>query len=248
MIKIENDEQSRLELKELEIQPEPTRLATPEPEAVRIRNYRERDRAAIQRLCCDTGFLGEPIDSLFQDRELFAELFTKPYLDHKPEWALVAEAQGRVVGYLLGSVGRDFEWALLRSGFQTTFKMLFRLALGRYDRHPRSRQFVRWLMSCGFREQPKHPSNAAHLHWDIERPYRGRGVSQRLWQVFQERLMAHGVQQCYGSFFSYPQRRPERIYARFGFRVFDRRVTTLFWPELRETVEVVCVHKRFEWE
>jgi len=210
-----------------------------------IRSYRDRDRAAIQRLCCDTGFLGEPIDAVFQDRELFAELFTKPYLDHEPEWAWVAEDQGRVVGYLLGSVGKEFELALLRSGFQTTFKMVFRLAMGRYARHPRSRQFIRWLLGSGFREQPRHPRNAAHLHWDIEREYRGCGVAQGFWQVFVDRLLAVGVRHCYGSFFSYPRRRPERIYARFGFDVFDRRQTTLFWPELAEEVEVVCVHKRF---
>src|SRR5512135_12128 len=51
---------------------------------VRIRNYREADRSTIRRLCCDTGFLGNPVDSVFQDRELFADLFTKPYLNHEP--------------------------------------------------------------------------------------------------------------------------------------------------------------------
>jgi hypothetical protein len=35
---------------------------------------------------------------LFQDRELFAELFTRPYLDHEPEWGTVAESNGQVVG------------------------------------------------------------------------------------------------------------------------------------------------------
>jgi hypothetical protein len=32
-------------------------------------------------------------------------------------------------------------------------------------------------------------------------------------------------------------------YARYGFEVFDRRRTTLFEPEIREPVEVVCVCK-----
>jgi ribosomal protein S18 acetylase RimI-like enzyme len=181
---------------------------------------------------------------LFQDRELFAELFTRPYLDHEPEWALVAEAQDRVVGYLLGSVGKDFELTLLRSGFQTTFKMVLRLAMGRYSRHPRSRQFIRWLLASGFWEQPRHPRNAAHLHFDIEREYRGRGIARRLWDIYERRLLAAGATQCYGAFFSYPQRRPETIYARFGFHVFDRRQTTLFRPEVADSVEVVCVHKR----
>src|SRR5579883_1462107 len=70
-------------------------------EPVRIRAYQKSDREAICRLCCDTGFLGRPVDSLFADRDLFAELFTRPYLDHEPEWGMVVEADGKVVGYLL---------------------------------------------------------------------------------------------------------------------------------------------------
>ncbi len=51
------------------------------------------------------------------------------------------------------------------------------------------------------------------------------------------------MKQCYGAFFSHPQRRPELAYARYGFTVFDRRRTTLFEPEIPDPVEVVCVCK-----
>lgn len=209
----------------------------------RIRTYQEADREAIRQLCCDTGFLGRPVEPLFQDRELFADLFTKAYLDHQPEWALVAEVDGRVVGYLLGAVSRHFELALLHSGFQTAAKMLFRLATGRYAHHPRSEEFVRWLLTVGFREQPKHPPNSAHLHWDIERGFHGRGITLRLWQVFEKKLRAAGIRHCYGAFFSYRRRRPEMVYARYGFTVFDRRRTSVFQPEIPGPVEVVCVHR-----
>ena len=59
---------------------------------MRVRGYRASDRARIRGLCCNTGFLGQLIDPVFRDRELFAELFTGLYLEHEPEWALVAEA------------------------------------------------------------------------------------------------------------------------------------------------------------
>ena len=36
-----------------------------------IRKYRASDRAAVRRLCCETGFLGNPIDPVFEDRDLF---------------------------------------------------------------------------------------------------------------------------------------------------------------------------------
>ena len=208
---------------------------------VRIRPYRSADRAAIRRLCCETGYLGRPVDCLFSDRELFADLFTNAYLDYQPEWALVADADGQLVGYLLGAVSRHFDMLLMHSGFVTTFKMVLRLAAGRYSAHRRSRRFVRWLLTVGYLEQPRHPSNAAHLHCDLERGFRGRGILKHLWEVYQERLRLAGVTRCYGAFFSHPQRRPETVYARYGFSVFDRKRTTLFEPEIREPVEVVCV-------
>ncbi len=213
---------------------------------VRIRRYQESDRASIRRLCCDTGFLGKPIDSVFTDRELFADLFTRAYLETEPEWAFVAEVDGRVVGYLLGSVSPNFNRALMRTGFQTASRMLFNLLTGRYAQHPRSGQFVRWLLTAGFREQPKHPADAAHLHWDLDHHFRGRGICRRLWEVYEARLKKVGVEHCYGSFFSYRRRRPEAVYARYGFTVFDRRQTTLFRAEIPEPVEVVCVHKRLD--
>jgi len=208
---------------------------------VRIRPYRESDRASIRRLCCDTGYLGKPVDCLFQDRELFADLFTNAYLDYQPQWALVAECDGQLAGYLLGAVSKRFDFLLMRSGLVTTSKMLLRLAAGRYSGHRRSRLFIWWLLTVGYREQPKHPANAAHLHCDLERGFRGRGILKKLWDVYEERLRLAGVTRCYGAFFSHPRRRPESVYARYGFSVFDRRRTTIFEPEIAEPVEVVCV-------
>ncbi len=211
---------------------------------VRIRPYQESDRAAIRQLCCDTGYLGHPVDCLFQDRELFADLFTNAYLDHQPQWALVAEWNGKLVGYLLGAVSKHFDLLLMRSGFVTTSKMLLRLACGRYASHRRSRLFIRWLLTVGYREQPKHPPNAAHLHCDLARGFRGRGILKRLWDVYEERLRLAGVSRCYGAFFSHPRRRPEAVYARYGFSVYDRRRTSFFEPEISEPVELVCVARQ----
>jgi hypothetical protein len=208
---------------------------------VHIRTYTPADKDAIRRICCETGYFGNPVDTLFQDRELFADLFTKPYLDHEPEWALVAEAEGRVIGYLLGSVCPHFDSLQMRCGFRTTMKMLARLASGRYSNHARSRRFIRWLLFSAYSEQPKHPRNSAHLHYDLEKGYRGGDIGRRLWFEFIRRAQAVGVKKCYGSFFSYPRRRPEIAHSRYGFEVFDRRRTTMFEPEITDPVEVVCV-------
>ncbi|HTL56161.1 MAG TPA: hypothetical protein VL361_10815 [Candidatus Limnocylindrales bacterium] len=210
---------------------------------VRIRPYRPEDRIAIRRLCCETGFLGDPVDIFFQDRELFADLFTNAYLDHSPDWALVAEVDQRVIGYLLGAVSDRFDMVLMSSGARTAARMLFRLATGRYAGHPRSARFVRWLLTCGFAEQPKHPRNAAHLHWDLDKGFRGRGICYHLWDIYERRLREAGVRCCYGAFFSHKKRKPELVYERYGFEVFDRKRTTIFQPEIPDPVDVVCVHK-----
>jgi GNAT superfamily N-acetyltransferase len=213
-------------------------------ENIIIRPYKPEDRHAIRRICCDTGFLGNPIETIFSDREIFADLFAAPYLDYGADWAWVADNGGHVVGYLLGSVSPYFNYTLLYSGFQTTMKMITRAATGCYSRHPRTRHFIRWLLMNGYREQPRHPDNAAHLHLNIEKSYRGHGLGLRLWQAYKEQLNAAGIQNCYGAFFSRPERRPEVVYQRLGFSVFDRKLTTIFHPEIADPVEVVCVQKR----
>src|SRR3954465_972717 len=67
-----------------------------------IRNYRPSDREAVRKLCCQTGFLGEPIDPVYEDRELFSDFLTTYYTDHEPESSFVLEMDGEIRGYLLG--------------------------------------------------------------------------------------------------------------------------------------------------
>ena len=73
------------------------------PPPFTIRPYRQSDRAAVRALCCATGFLGEPIDPVFEDRELFADFLTTYYTDHEPESSFVLEIDNEIRGYLLGS-------------------------------------------------------------------------------------------------------------------------------------------------
>jgi GNAT superfamily N-acetyltransferase len=68
--------------------------------ALRIRSYQPSDRAAIRRLCCDTADNGGPVERFFDDRDVFADLWTRYYTDFEPEHTWVAEAPEGVVGYL----------------------------------------------------------------------------------------------------------------------------------------------------
>ena len=90
-----------------------------------IRPYRNADRAKIRHICCETGFLGNPIDAIFCDRELFADLMANPYLDYAEDWAHVATHNGRVVGYLLGAPP-SFDRYLVYAGSAATLRMLLK--------------------------------------------------------------------------------------------------------------------------
>ena|SRR5271165_1956407 len=68
-----------------------------------VRNYHQSDREPVRAICCETGFLGNPIDPVFEDRELFADFLTDYYLKHEPDSAFVVVKGNVVKGYLLGS-------------------------------------------------------------------------------------------------------------------------------------------------
>src|ERR671937_239612 len=106
-------------------------------------SYQTSDRAAVRKLCCATGFLGDPIDPVFQDRELFADFLTTYYTDHEPESSFVLEVDGEIRGYLLGS-RKPLQHQIY--SFAHTVMLFFR-ALWRYHRYnERSRQFIRWVI------------------------------------------------------------------------------------------------------
>src|SRR6187397_1830310 len=119
-----------------------------------IRGYKASDRAAVRNLCCATGFLGEPIDPVFSDNELFADFLTTYYTDKEPESSFVLEVDGEIRGYLLGSRKP------LRNQFYS-FRQNIRLflrALWRYTGYyARARRFIRWMISDGWREVPAAP-------------------------------------------------------------------------------------------
>lgn len=213
------------------------------PQKISIRKYRREDNEAVRRICCETGLLGKPIDTIYKDRELFADLITGPYLRYEPEQALIAENSGQVVGYLLGSATDHFGLVSMFCGFNTMCRMLVRLFGRKYKDHPRSIQFVRWVLLKGIKERPKHPENAGHLHINLIRAYRGRTIANHLWDNYETMMKEAGIKQIYGEFYSYARRRPEIAYSRYGFRLFDRCETTMFQPEIREPVSVICMIK-----
>ncbi len=193
----------------------------------RIRPYRPGDRAAIRAICADTGFLGQPIDPVFEDRELFADYLTSYYTDAEPESTFVCEVDGEVKGYVMGS---------LHPGKKERFerRLLPRLVLSgawRYFARPynaATRRYVKWLLTRARHEVPFAPPEMPHLHFNILPVARTLPTTRAIVDLFFRHCLDHGKSKVYGQIVSYEGRRGARLFERWGFEVVDEREVTKY--------------------
>ena len=208
-----------------------------------VRRYRPQDRAAVRALCCETGFLGQPINPVFEDRELFADFLTLYYLRYEPESAFVMERDGRLVGYMLGCLHP------LRIQFYNALQNIwfFLLLLWRYPRYEaRSRKFIRWVLWNGWREVPAAPRRTPHFHLNFLPEARGSMGAKKMFDSFMEYLSGSGVKRVYGQMASFESRRGEAMFRRYGFKLVNRAEITKYRELYPETVYLSTVVRDFE--
>ena len=204
----------------------------PPPRTVRLgeavfRPYRSSDLQAVRRICADTGFLGQPIDPVFEDRELFADYLTAYHTRFEPDALLVCEVQGKVRGYLMGC-----RRPLLKQAYQVfanlavATKALYRCYARPYNRA--SRAFLRWVVLNSWREVPAAPRHVPHFHLNVLPDARSVRNTRAMIRTFLDFLRAHGHRQVYGQMVTYGSRRNERLFNRYGFRVMDRVEVTKY--------------------
>lgn len=193
----------------------------------RVRPFVASDRAAVRHICCETGFMGKPVDPLYSDRAAFADFFTGYYTDFEPQSCLVAESnEGEVVGYIIAAT--DFRrfplrqaWVVLRNIPSVFWKMV----CGRYGKSDFT--FLGWLLRKAGRETPDAPKHAAHFHINILPDWRG-AAGRHLMVAFLKTVPRWGIGLLYGQMQIYDTRRSERLFKRFGFHLYDKRNVTKF--------------------
>ncbi|HEX7389719.1 MAG TPA: hypothetical protein VF286_06380 [Acidiphilium sp.] len=207
-----------------------------------VRSYQPPDKESVREICCDSGFLGNPIDPIFCDREMFAALFVDPYLDYAGDWAFVAELDGRIIGYLTGAVEARFLRQQTFGCLRATQIVVARALRGCYRAHGRSRHFVRWLLTRAGLDRVHRPPYAPHMHFNVVKDYRGHTVGRTLWEAFEEKLIATGHNRYFGEVITSKPLLVERVYKRFNLSVYDKRRTSVFEPESPE-VWSICFFK-----
>jgi ribosomal protein S18 acetylase RimI-like enzyme len=205
-----------------------------------IRRYEPRDRDAVRQLCCETGFLGKPIDPVFEDRGLFADYLTRYYTDCEPESAFVVTVNDEVRGYLLGS-RRPWRQQLFNAW--NNLRLLAR-GVARYRKYnAASKRFIRWVLTQAWREVPACPRRSAHFHFNIMPDARHLANARALVEAYFDHLRAHGEKQVYGQIVVFEDRRGAELFERYGFKVLNKREITKYRDVHPEKVYLCTVVK-----
>lgn len=211
------------------------------PSDIHVRPYEPQDREIVRQLCCDTGYLGRPIDPVFEDRELFADYLTSYYTDHEPESCFVMEHQGIVKGYLLGC---RKPFAQQVHGLILNVSLFFR-AFFRYSSYNAStKEFIGWILKNSWKEVPAAPRRTAHFHFNVLPEAQGVAGTYTLMSAYFRYLEAHGEKAVFGQMVTFESRRGAKVLERFGFRVIERRELTKWRNKYPEPVYLTTVIKQ----
>lgn len=157
----------------------------------RLRRAAPADAPALRRVCLLTGDAGADASALHGDPDLLGLVWAVPYLELEPAHAFVAEVDGEVVGYVLGTPdSRAFEaraetayWPRLRA----------RYPLGPVEGRTEADEEVVALLH---RPPTAHDALVAdypgHLHVDLLPSTQGQGLGRRLVQQVLDSLAAAG--------------------------------------------------------
>ena len=209
-----------------------------------VRNYHPSDRESVRAICCETGFLGNPIDPVFEDRELFADFLTDYYLKHEPDSAFVVIKDNVVKGYLLGSrhpLSHQVH-SLLQNviyggkvlsrylGYQTGISSIHPLdgfkSVARSARCPSDDR----AFSC-------QPSPGSEVH---------PGLSVELLETYFRYLHDHGVKQVHAQMVTFDGRRGFKLFERYGFKVLNQSEITKYRQFTDQSVYLCTIVKEFE--
>jgi len=182
-----------------------------------VRFYERRDRDALRKICADTGFLGSPIDPVFQDRELFADYLTGYYLDIEPESTVVLEVEGVVAGYVMASTQPGLHHAYDK----LMLPVLAAKGLWRYVTRPyneATKDYIKWILTRGGKETPEAPENMAHFHFNVLPYARKVAHTRSMVDLLFGELARRGVPAIYAQMVAYEKRRGDRMFERYGFK------------------------------
>jgi hypothetical protein len=216
---------------------------SPEVNDFQVRKYRPSDRESVRALCCETGFLGNAIDPVFEDRELFADFLTDYYLRYEPDSAFVVTKDETLHGYILGS--RHPGKHQFHSLFQN-FIYGGRIARRYLGYKPESRRYIHWLISKAWREVPGAPRTIGHFHINLLPAAKSVQTTRELLETYLRHLYDHGVKKVHAQMVTFDGRRGTKLFERYGFKVLNQSEITKYRRFTSQTVYLCTIVKNLE--
>jgi ribosomal protein S18 acetylase RimI-like enzyme len=157
----------------------------------RIRPFRTGDENALAEICLRTADAGRDATGIFDDDDLWAEVFVLPYVARHPDYAFVVESdEGAPAGYIVGAPDtRAFEdW------FATEWWPRFAARWPRPEQEA-TRQDGTLIYAYDRRggAEPYGDDYPAHLHIDLLPEHQGQGWGRALIDTFVGALRERGV-------------------------------------------------------
>jgi ribosomal protein S18 acetylase RimI-like enzyme len=205
-----------------------------------VRPYRRPDRAALFRIAADTAFFGDPVEVFLDDRRIFCDAFYAYYTDLEPDYSWVACVEEEVVGFVVGATDTTRQERRWRR--ELLIGVLWRALRVRYRVGRRTLTYTDRIIRSSLRGEFPHADlfrYPAHLHINVDAPWRGQGIGRSLIVTYLDQLRGLGVPGVHLHTTSLNEAAC-RLYTGVGFRLLDARPTTVWSHLVDRPVENRC--------
>lgn len=211
-----------------------------------IRTYQQKDRAGIEKINFQTGFLGESMNKMISSPKLWS-WGIKHYFEQEPESIFVAEEDGLIVGYILGFVEEfkyDRKKIIIKSMFRN-LRFIFNLILeDKIFWLDKIRESFVLFMKSLFGQRFHEPNNSGHMHINLLPSVRGQGVGRKLLERFLAHARSKGAIRIYANSYQLAENLKKNFWTQNDFREYSKIKTTFWRQQLPEKeVYLVCYVK-----
>jgi len=181
---------------------------------VLLRAAQRADLAHMLRVCLQTGDSGKDATHLHKLPELVGDIYVAPYVLHQPDFAYVLEADGNIVGYLLGVLDTaKFESELAQNYWPSTKAKYAHIET---EITPSDKELLENLAKQGFSDPELVAKYPSHLHIDIVQSHQDAGYGKAMISHLLAELKAAGSNGVHLHMAS-KNDRARAFYKKFGF-------------------------------
>lgn len=159
-----------------------------------IRPFRAGDESALAEICLKTADAGADATGLFEDDDLWGQVFVLPYVERHPDLAFVVETDdGRVAGYVVGTDDTPAFEDWFAAEWWPRFVDRWPDPAAPGSEHTRQDGTLAYAYGRRAGADPFGDTYPAHLHIDLLPDLQGQGFGRRLIDTLIEALRARGV-------------------------------------------------------